>query len=112
MLTIAELPHYIRKVERLMTDAERREIINYLATNPRAGDRIEGTRGIRKLRWGRGGQGKSGGARIIYYVHSDLMPLYLIDIYAKSERVNLTRAECNELGKLVDVLAGLWLDRD
>ena len=58
MLTIAELPEFIRTAEKLLTETERQDIIRYLADHPKAGDLMEGTGGIRKLRWGRGGQGK------------------------------------------------------
>lgn len=60
MLTIAEVPEYIRRAEKLLTEAERREILDYLAANPKAGDIMEGTGGVRKLRWGRQSRGKSG----------------------------------------------------
>ena len=69
---------------------------------------MEGTRGIRKLRWGRGGRGKSGGVRVIYYFFDEEMPLYLLTLFAKNEQENLSKAERNELGKLVDVLVGVW----
>lgn len=111
MLTIAEVPEYIRRAEKLLTEAERREILDYLAANPKAGDIMEGTGGVRKLRWGRQSRGKSGGVRIIYYFHSDLMPLYLLTMFAKNERANLSRAERNELTGLVDMLVAAWLDR-
>jgi len=55
MITIAEVPEYIRQAEKHLTDAERQDVLSYLAAHPRAGDLIEGTGGIRKLRWGRGG---------------------------------------------------------
>lgn len=54
MITIAELPEYIRRAEQLMSDAERLDVVNYLAAQPKAGDLMEGTGGVRKLRWGRG----------------------------------------------------------
>jgi len=111
VLTIAEVPEYIRHVEKLLTETERREIVDYLAANPKAGDIMEGTGGVRKLRWGRQGRGKSGGVRVIYYFHSDLMPLYLLTVFAKNERANLTKAERNELAGLVDMLVAAWLDR-
>ncbi|WP_265306516.1 type II toxin-antitoxin system RelE/ParE family toxin [Verminephrobacter eiseniae] len=57
----------------------------------------EGTSGVRKLRWRRGGQGKSGGVRVIYYYHDDLMPLYLLTLFAKGDKANLTKAERNDL---------------
>jgi len=110
MLTIAELPEYVRRAEKLMSAAERMDIVNYLAAHPKAGELLEGTGGVRKLRWGRGAQGKSGGVRVIYYVHSDAMPLYLLTLFAKNERANISKAERNELAGLVDVLVGIWLD--
>ncbi|MFA6309910.1 MAG: type II toxin-antitoxin system RelE/ParE family toxin [Sterolibacterium sp.] len=111
MITIAEVPEYIRQAERLLTEAERQDVLSYLAAHPKAGDLIEGTGGIRKLRWGRGGRGKSGGVRVIYYFHSDSMPLYLITLFAKNEQDNLSKAERNELAKLVDILVALWIER-
>lgn len=85
--------------------------MDYLAANPKAGDLMEGTGGVRKLRWGRQGRGKSGGVRVIYYVHSELMPLYLLTLFAKNERANLTKAERNELAGLVDILVSAWLEK-
>ena len=46
--------------------------------------------------------------RVIYYVHSDVMPLYLITLFAKNERANISKAERNELTALVDVLVQIW----
>ena len=111
MITIAELPEYIRGASKLLDSVERQDIVNYLAAHPKAGDLMEGTGGVRKLRWGRGNQGKSGGVRVIYYFHSDAMPLYLLTLFAKNERANLSKSERNELGELVNVLVGVWLDQ-
>ncbi len=66
MITVAETEPFQRKVGRLLTEDEKTELIDYLAMNPTAGLLIQGTGGIRKLRWARSGQGKSGGARVIY----------------------------------------------
>lgn len=104
MLTIGELPEYIRRADKLLTEAQRRDVIDYLAAHPKAGDLLEGTGGVRKLRWGRDGRGKSGGVRVVYYFHSEAMPLYLVTLFAKSERANLSKAERNALAGLVDVL--------
>lgn len=84
-------------------------MLTYLAAHPKAGDLMQGTGGVRKLRWGRGGRGKSGGVRVIYYVHSDAMPLYLLTLFAKNERANLSKAERNELADMVNVLVDIWL---
>jgi hypothetical protein len=110
LITVAETPEYIRRAEKLLADDERRDVISYLAAHPRAGDLIEGTGGVRKLRWARGGRGKSGGVRIIYYVHSDAMPLYLLTLFAKNERANLSKAERNDLAGLVDLLVSAWFE--
>jgi mRNA-degrading endonuclease RelE of RelBE toxin-antitoxin system len=111
LLTIAEVPEYIRQAEKLLSAAERPDILSYLAAHPKTGDLIEGTGGVRKLRWGRGGRGKSGGVRIIYYYHSELIPLYLLTLFAKNEQDNLSKAERNELAKLVDLLVEAWIMR-
>lgn len=111
MLTVAELPEYIREASKLLREDERRAVVDHLAAHPRAGVLIEGTGGVRKLRWGREGRGKSGGVRVIYYFHSDDMPLYLLTLFSKGERANLTRAERNAMRELVDVLVSIWLER-
>lgn len=86
-------------------------MIAYLANHPEAGDIMEGTGGVRKLRWGRGSQGKSGGVRIIYYYHDARMPLYFLTLFAKGDKANLTQAERNDLAGLVDILVGIWKGR-
>lgn len=60
-------------------------------------DLIPGAGGMRKLRWAASGRGKSGGARVITYWHCEGCPIYLITIYLKNERANLSRAEINSL---------------
>ncbi len=108
--TVAELPEYLKQARRLLAEQERRDIVQYLAAPPGAGDLMVGTGGVRKLRWGRQSTGKSGGVRVIYYVHSELMPVYLLTIFGKNERANLSLAERNELSQLVGLLIQQWLD--
>ena len=69
--TIVELPEFLRKSDKLLSNTERLCIINYLAAHPAAGDIMQGTGGIRKLRWSAQGKGKSGGVRVIYYHHNE-----------------------------------------
>lgn len=108
MQTLAETSEYIRKAEKLLSDDERKDVMNYLAEHPKAGDLMEGTGGVRKLRWSRGSRGKSGGVRVIYYFHSESIPLYLLTLFAKNERANLTKEERNELAELVGLLVQAW----
>lgn len=65
LTTITELPEYIKRADSLLYEAERKTLIDYLSEHPKAGDIMEGTGGIRKLRWSRGNKGKSGGVRVI-----------------------------------------------
>jgi len=108
MITIAETPPYTRKAEKLLSSSERRDLISYLARNPKSGALIEGTGGVRKLRWSRSASGKRGGVRIIYYYHSELMPLYLLTLFAKNEKENISKQEKNILTLLVKELAAFW----
>ena len=104
LITVAELGEYQRRAEKLLVESERHDIVNYVAAFPKAGDLIKGTCGVRKLRWRREGKGKSGGVRVIYYFHSEAMPLYLLTVFGKNEKANLSKAERNDLAKLVGVL--------
>lgn len=108
MLTIAELSTFIRNAEKLLDAGERQDVISYLAQHPKAGDIMEGTGGVRKLRWSRGSQGKSAGVRVIYYFHDESMPLYLLTLFAKNERTNLSKAQRNELSELTTLLVRVW----
>ena len=111
MQTIAEMPEYSRRAERLLSEMERQAIIDHLAAFPKAGVIIQGTGGIRKLRWSRQSAGKRGGVRVIYYFHNQQIPLYLFTIFGKGEKANLTKAERNELAKLVRLLVQGWSTR-
>ncbi|MBK6727662.1 MAG: type II toxin-antitoxin system RelE/ParE family toxin [Xanthomonadales bacterium] len=104
MQTVVELPHFIRLARSLLSETEISRLINYLATQPEAGDLIEGTGGIRKLRWAREGRGKSGGTRVIYFFHNERMPLYLLTIFGKNEQSDLSMSERNELRRLTERL--------
>ena len=111
MQTIAELPEFQRRAAQLLSASERQLLIDHLAFQPKAGDLIRGTGGIRKLRWNREWQGKRGGVRVIYYYYDDTLPLYLLTVFAKGETENLTKAELNELAKLTKALVAYWKKR-
>jgi hypothetical protein len=111
LITVAELAEYQKRAQSLLSESERLDIVNYIATYPKAGDLIVGTGGVRKLRWRRGGSGKSGGVRVIYYFHSEIMPLYLLTLFAKNERADLNQAQRNELSKLVKLLVSAALGK-
>jgi hypothetical protein len=103
---VAETPTFQRDAAAAgMTDAEKADLITYLATNPEAGDLIIGTGGARKLRWRRPGTGKSGGYRVITYFAGRTLPIFLLTLYAKGERANLSAAERNALHAILTGIA-------
>lgn len=112
MITVAETLQYQRKAKRVLSSIEQSEIVTFLSVNPKAGVLIEETGGIRKLRWRKGGRGKSAGVRIIYYYHSETMPLYLLTVFGKNERANLSRQEKHMLANLVKQLVEYWRERN
>lgn len=93
MQTVAETPIFTRQTEKLFNEDEKRELIEFLAENPMAGDEIPGTGGVRKLRFAASGRGKRGGARVIYYYLDETMPLYALLAYAKNARSDMTPDE-------------------
>jgi hypothetical protein len=105
------MPEYLRRSRRLLSEAACEEVVDFLASEPDAGVLIRGTGGIRKLRWDREGMSKSGGVRVIYYYHDASMPLYLLTIFGKGEKSDLTKSEANELAKFVKTLVQNWKRR-
>lgn len=103
-MTVVETPAFLRAAGALLNDEERSEMIAFVAANPEAGDLIPGTGGVRKLRWAAGGKGKRGGVRVIYYFHDNWIPVFLLDIYAKNVKENLTMAERNAMKKRIPLL--------
>jgi hypothetical protein len=90
MFTVVETPTFIRRAEKLLSAEQHDELIAFLANNPEAGDVIQDTAGVRKVRFAAHGKGKSGGVRVIYYVMDEGKPLYALLIYGKGEQDNLT----------------------
>jgi mRNA-degrading endonuclease RelE of RelBE toxin-antitoxin system len=110
-MTVVETPFFLKKAASLMRDDEREDLIGFVGLRPEAGDVIPETGGVRKLRWGREGKGKRGGVRLIYYFHNEAFPLFLLTVYAKNQKGNLTKAERNELKQLVPLLISTYKRR-
>lgn len=101
MRTVAETPVFIRYAAEVWTDAERQEFISFIAANPLSGDLIRGSGGCRKIRWSRGGMGKRGGARIIYFLAED-ETIWLLIVYTKAKFDNLPTSFLAEMKKGVE----------
>jgi hypothetical protein len=87
-----ELPAFERNRENYLDDEGFSQLQNALMANPAAGDVIEGTGGLRKLRFGdaRRGKGKRGGLRVIYYFWTGGPEFWLFTLYDKDEMSDLT----------------------
>ncbi len=103
-LTIVEVPGFLSRASGLMTTDQHIDLIEFMAMNPKAGSVIRGTGGVRKLRWQSGNTGKRGGNRVIYFFHDMGMPLYLLTIYPKSRRADLSAAERKDFKRLTSEL--------
>jgi hypothetical protein len=79
-------------------------IIDHLARRPDAGDVIPGTGGARKVRFAGRGKGKSGGCRVITFYSGGELPVFLLTVFAKGERADLSKAERNALAQLTRML--------
>jgi hypothetical protein len=85
-----------------LSNAEIDRIIDNLARRPDAGDPIQGAGGARKVRFA--GKGKSGGYRVITFYSGGDLPVFLLTVFAKGERADLSKAERNALAQLTKVL--------
>ncbi len=83
-----------------MSEQEIEDLVTYLSENPDAGDEMTGTGGCRKVRLAGRGKGKSGGYRTVTFFSGDSMPVYLITVFSKGERSNLTALECRALKEI------------
>ena len=100
MQTVVETPTYLKAAEAFYSEADRDEIVRMIAAYPVAGDLMPGTGGYRKLRFARPGMGKRGGARVVYLYGGEDLPIFLITVYAKAEKDNVSKAEQNALAKM------------
>ena len=80
------------------------EFVDFIARNAETGDLIPGTGGVRKVRWRRQGTGKRGGVRVIYFYHDPQMPLFLLLVYAKAQREDMTPDEKKQVRVLAAAL--------
>jgi hypothetical protein len=107
-VSVIEFAAYQRRADELLTAEERDAVIDLIAYEPTCGDLIAGTGGLRKVRVGRRGSGKRGGARVIYYFYNTDFPLLMLGLYAKNEKTDLTDREKKKLVNAVKEITGLW----
>ena len=89
MITVIESPIFTKLWSDYWSEDERGEFSVWIAQNPEAGDVVPGSGGIRKVRWVRKGRGKRGGVRVIYFSAPTKGLIWLLTIYAKSNKENI-----------------------
>lgn len=102
MLTVVETLLFQKLWPLYWTEDERGAFAAYITQHPTAGDVVPGSGGIRKVRWSRGGMGKSGGVRVIYFTRSAEGEVVLLTLYAKAKTDNLTGARLKEIRRALE----------
>lgn len=100
-----EAPVFTRLLASYLDDDAYRELQSFLASNPEAGDVIQGTGGFRKVRWAdrKRGQGRRGGLRLVYFYFEQDHQIWLLTMYGKGEAADLTTAEKRALKSAIEV---------
>jgi len=102
MLTVVESPIFQKLWPQYWDEEERAEFASFIAENPNAGAVIRGSGGIRKVRWGREGTGKSGGIRVVYLIRNEAGEVYLLTLYAKSKSENISLVVLKEIRRALE----------
>jgi hypothetical protein len=102
MLTFVEAPRFTELVTELWSDVEFAAFQLFLAQRPDAGDVVPGLGGLRKVRWAAKGQGKRGGARVIYLHLPRSGLIYLFYVYTKGDLTDLDQPQKRRLRLAVD----------
>lgn len=100
-MVIIETSIFTKQITTLLNDEEYRDLQNVLVAMPGTGDLIQGSGGIRKIRWGASGRGKRGGVRVIYYWANTHEQIFMLFAYAKNERDDLTKDQLSALRDIV-----------
>ena len=101
-MVIIETSIFTKRIKELMTDEIYRELQDILVAYPESGKLIQGSGGLRKIRWGTASIGKRGGVRVIYYFANNKNRIFMLMVYAKNERSDLTKEQLSLLKKVVE----------
>ena len=101
--TVVETPAYLAAARGVLSDALRADVINMVAENPRAGVALGG--GVRKARIALPGRGKRGGARVVFLFAGEDIPVFLLSVFAKNEKTDLSVEERTVLIRAAKELA-------
>jgi hypothetical protein len=112
MHTVLQTHAFVRAAaEAGMSEDEVDDLVSYIAANPTAGEVIKETGGCRKVRVAGKGKGKSGGYRTITFYSGTELPIFLITVFSKGEKVNLTKRERRQLAQRTKALVEEYRSR-
>ena len=100
-MRFVETPVFTKALRAALSDEEYRALQIALMLRPEQGPLIQGTGGLRKIRWGGKSHGKRGGYRLIYYWDAQSETHYMLYLYAKNEQEDLTAGQRKLLAKVV-----------
>ena len=103
-MVFVETSLFTRALPTYLSDDEYRRLQIHLMERPDVGVLIQHSGGVRKIRWAAGGKGKSGGLRVIYYWFKAEDQVFLLTLYGKGEKENLSAAELKRIVKLIEEL--------
>ena len=103
-VTIVETKNFEARAKSLLSENQRIGLTTEIAENPGCGSLMPGTGGCRKVRFALTGRGKSGSIRAVYLYCGEDTPTFLLALFAKNEKSNLTKAERNQLAKNAKLL--------
>lgn len=99
------LPEFEKQWKKIgLTDDDLRRLQQEILQNPKAGDVVQGTGGLRKIRFAFEHRGKSGSSRVAYIDFAYYSKIYLITAYSKNDKENLSKSEQNDIKKLIEIL--------
>lgn len=102
VMLFIETPVFTKQIKALLPDNEYRKLQEALLMRPEVGDLIPGSGGLRKIRWRAPGTGKRGGLRVIYYLDVPDDAFFMLVVYKKAKKENLTQEQIKTLRKLVE----------
>lgn len=108
LLQFIETSLFTKQITNILSDDSFKDFQEYLCDNPEVGDIIQGTGGVRKVRWALPSTGKSSGVRIIYYYLNDYGVVYLMMIYAKSNQVNISDSDKQRLKQVMTAIKQVY----
>jgi hypothetical protein len=101
LYSFRETKNFTARLLKLLSDEDYQELQWELIDDPELGKVIKGGAGIRKARWSAEGRGKRGGTRVIYYFAATDETIFMLDIYPKNEKDDLSEFELKSLRNLV-----------